>query len=99
MITKTKQEIEDLLETSSVSGLTSAQVQERLKRDGYNELKEAKKESILIRFINQFKDTLIIILLVAALISFLVEPSEWVDSVIILVVVIVNAILGVMQVS
>ncbi|MGN1343181.1 MAG: cation-translocating P-type ATPase [Traorella sp.] len=99
MLTKTKQEIEDLLETSSISGLTSAQVEERLKKDGYNELKEARKESLLMKFINQFKDTLIIILLVAAIISFLVEPSEWIDSVIILVVVTVNAILGVVQES
>lgn len=99
MITKTTKEIEELLETSSVTGLTSAQVQKRLEENGYNQLKENKKESIIIKFLNQFKDTLTIILLVAAAVSFIVEPSEWIDSVIILVVVMVNAILGVAQES
>ena len=97
MITKTTKEIEKLLETSSKLGLTSTEVQKRLEKNGFNELKEGKKESLLIKFLNQFKETLTIILLAAALISYLVEPSEWIDSVIILVVVILNAILGVIQ--
>lgn len=99
MITKTKQEIEKILETSSTNGLTSAQAQKRLQENGYNQLKEAEKESILVKFLNQFKDTLTIILLVAAVISFVVEPTEWIDSLIILVVVLINAVLGVYQES
>lgn len=97
MITKTTKELESLLETSSTNGLTSEQVQKRLQENGYNQLKEPEKESIIIKFLNQFKDTLTLILLVAAAISFLVEPTEWIDSLIILVVVFVNAILGVYQ--
>lgn len=97
MITKTIEEIESLFETNRKSGLTSEQVKRRLEENGYNELKEGKKDSRIIKFLNQFKETLTIILLIAAAISFLVEPSEWVDSVIILVVVLLNAILGVVQ--
>lgn len=97
MITKTTKEIEKLLDTSSKLGLTSTEVQKRLEKNGFNELKEGKKESLLIKFLNQFKETLTIILLAAAFISYLVEPSEWIDSVIILVVVILNAVLGVIQ--
>ena len=97
MITKTTKEIEKMLETNSKFGLTSEMVKKRLEENGFNELKEGKKESLLIKFLNQFKETLTIILLAAALISYLVEPSEWIDSVIILVVVLLNAILGVVQ--
>ena len=50
-----------------------------------------------MRFILQFKDVLTIILIIAAIVSIIVEPSEWIDSVIIIVVVIINAILGLVQ--
>ena len=50
MITKTKQEIEKILETSSTNGLTNAQAQKRLQENGYNQLKEAEKESIFIQY-------------------------------------------------
>lgn len=97
MLTKTTKQIEEALDTSSQSGLTSAQVSKRLEENGYNELAEQKKESLLIKFLNQFKDTLVIILLIAAAVSIAVEPTEWIDSVIILIVVLINAILGVVQ--
>ena len=99
MLTKTTKQIEEALDTSSQSGLTSAQVSKRLEENGYNELAEQKKESLLIKFLNQFKDTLVIILLIAAAVSIAVEPTEWIDSVIILIVVLINAILGVVQES
>lgn len=99
MITKNINELEKILNTNSVSGLNSEEVEKRLKENGYNQLKEPKKESIFVKFLNQFKDTMVIILLVAALISILVEPTEWIDSLIILVVVLINAILGVAQES
>ena len=97
MITKTRKELESILETDILEGLSSQQVQERLTKNGFNELKEKKKESLLIKFLLQFKETLTIILLVAALVSYLVDPHEWVESVIILVVVLLNAVLGVFQ--
>lgn len=97
MITKTIKELEKELKTSSSNGLSSEEVEKRLKENGYNQLKEPEKESIFVKFLNQFKDTMVIILLVAALISILVEPTEWIDSLIILVVVLLNAVLGVAQ--
>ena len=97
MITKTKQELEKMLETNSDLGLTSEQASIRLERNGLNELTEKKKESLLIKFLLQFKDTLTLILLAAAVISYVVDPHEWVESIIILVVVLLNAILGVFQ--
>ena len=66
MITKTKVEIEKMLETNDDIGLTSAQVKERLEKNGFNELTEKKKESLFIKFLLQFKETLTIILLIAA---------------------------------
>lgn len=97
MLTKTVKEVEKALDTNVVSGLTSAQVSKRLAENGYNELDKAKKESILVKFINQFKDVLVLILLAAAAISIVVEPGEWVDSLIIVIVVLINAVIGVVQ--
>lgn len=99
MINLSKQELEKQLETNLVSGLTSQQAEERLAKNGTNELVQPKKESLVIRFLNQFKDTLVIILLIAALVSVIVEPTDWIDSVIILAIVLINAILGVAQES
>lgn len=83
--------------SSSTDGLTDKQVSEARAKYGTNELAEGKKKSILIMFLEQFKDLMIIILLAASLISgFLGEIS---DTIIILTVVIINAILGVTQES
>lgn len=90
-------DLEEKLETSCVSGLTTQQVEERLKQNGYNELVQPKKDSILVKFLAQFKDVMVLILIAAAIISVLVEPQDWIESVIIMVVVLVNAILGVVQ--
>lgn len=99
MLTKSVKEIEETLKTDQMVGLSSEEVAHRLSQNGYNELKSQKKESLIVRFLKQFKDVLVLILLAAAIISYLVEPSEWVDSVIILVVVLLNAVLGVVQES
>ena len=64
------------LNTDIAKGLNSDQVQERLKEYGENKLQEGKKKSILQRFLDQFKDVLIIILLIAAAISFFVALIE-----------------------
>ncbi len=93
---------------SSQDGLTSAEAQKRLEANGKNKLAEAKKASMLSRFIDQLKDPMIIILLVAAVISAVTEFIEHdpatgayvpTDSIIILVVVLINAVLGVIQES
>ncbi len=90
---------------SSEQGLTSAEAQKRLQENGKNKLAEAKKVSMFSRFIDQLKDPMIIILLVAAVISAVTEMIEAggfvtpTDSIIILVVVLINAVLGVLQES
>ena len=92
-------EVLNELQTNQENGLTEQQVKEKQEKYGLNELKKTKKQSLFIRFLLQFKDTLTIILLIAAIVSIIVEPEEWVDSLIILVVVTLNAILGVVQES
>ncbi|QVQ48666.1 cation-translocating P-type ATPase [Latilactobacillus sakei] len=77
-------------------GLTQEQVEKRLAENGRNQLTEKKRKSLAIRFLEQFKDFMIIVLLVAAMIAgFLAH--EWPDAFIILAVVILNAIFGVFQ--
>ncbi len=80
---------------SCSSGLSEAEAAERLALHGHNQLVEKEKDSLFKRFANQFKDLMIVILVIAALISgFLGELS---DTLIILIVVIVNAVIGVAQ--
>lgn len=76
-------------------GLTTQEAASRLEKYGYNKLEEAPKRSLLLRFFDQFKDAMIVILLVTAAISFFV--SEPVDAIIILAIVVINAILGLYQ--
>ena len=80
---------------SSENGLTSKEAQDRLKRDGYNELTEGNKTPLWKMFLENFQDPLVIILIVAAIVQIFL--GEWVESVIIIIVVILNAILGVTQ--
>lgn len=76
-------------------GLSAVTAQKRLAQDGKNALAQQKKTTLLQRFIGQFKDLMIIVLLVAALIAGL--TGEMVDAIIILLVVVLNAIFGVFQ--
>lgn len=89
---------EDILTNlhSSVAGLNSDEAKKRLAEYGKNELAEGKKKSLLMKFAEQFKDFMILVLLAAAIISAVVS-HEIVDSIIILLVVIINAIMGVFQ--
>ena len=91
------------LKTNLEKGLTQNEVQARIKIYGNNELTEKKKTSIFVRFINQFKDFMIIVLLFAAMISsgiaFFEGSNEYIDSIIIIVIVVLNAIMGVVQES
>lgn len=83
---------------SSLDGLSTQEVENRLESFGGNTLDEGKKKSLLVKFLEQFKDFMIIVLLFAAVISALFS-HDIVDSVIILIVVILNAIFGVVQES
>ena len=92
------------LKTDEKSGLSSQEAAARLARDGENRLREGKKKTNLQRFAEQFKDVMILILLAAAVISFIVacstgEPSEFFEPLLIVAIVIANAVMGVMQES
>ena len=84
-------------------GLTTAQAKERLEQYGPNKLKEAEKPTLLQRFIEQLKDPMLIILMIAAGVSaltgMLAGESEWAEVIIIMAVVLLNAVLGVIQES
>ena len=87
---------------SSAAGLTAAEAEKRLAEHGENKLQEGKKKSLIRRFLEQFTDPMIIILIVAAIISAVtsvVNREAPTDVFIILAVVIINAILGVYQES
>ncbi len=86
------------LNSNLTQGLSEAQALERLAKNGANLLKEEKRPGIVVKFFSQFKDFMVIILLVAALVSYLVSGHA-VDSVVILIVVLLNALLGVIQES
>ncbi|HEX2965938.1 MAG TPA: cation-transporting P-type ATPase [Syntrophorhabdaceae bacterium] len=83
------------LKTDRHTGLMKEDVEERLAQYGYNELRKEKKVSALGIFLSQFKNALIIILLVATVLSFAV--GEAFDSIFILIIVIFCAILGFIQ--
>ena len=97
---KTVEETVQELETDLNQGLTIEQVKQRQEKFGLNEIQEAKKTSILERFIAQFKDFMIIVLIAAAIVSGIVgvlKDEGFTDTIIILIVVLVNAIIGVAQ--
>ena len=97
---KSIKEVEKELETNVEKGLSSAKAEENKQRYGFNELQEKKKDSIFKKFIAQFKDFSIIVLIIAAIVSGIVGVAEGegiTDTVIILIVVLLNAIIGVIQ--
>lgn len=99
---KDVEDVEKNLETNINNGLTTEEVGKRRGKYGLNELKAKKKKSLIIKFLEQFKDFSIIILLIAAIVSGAVGIAQGegiTDTIIILIVVIVNAIIGVSQES
>ena len=85
---------------TSKKGLSEEEVTKRLKKDGQNKLAGAKKRSSFSKFIDQFRDLMIIFLIISAVVSFvisLVKNEAFTDSIIIIAIVILNAILGFMQ--
>ena len=95
---------EDVLaaEETTVDGLSTSEVQERLARFGKNKLAEGKKVTLLQRFLAQLADPMIIILIIAAVISGVVgvmNDEGFADVIIIMAVVLINAVLGVFQES
>lgn len=94
-------EVRRKLRTNLDKGLTYDEAEIRRAKYGTNELTETKKTSIFIKFLNQFKDFMIIILIVAAIVSaglsYVQKTNEYIDSIIIVAIVVLNAIMGVVQ--
>ena len=96
---ETKNVIEKL-NSNLEKGLTEEQVKAAREKYGYNELEAKKKKTLLVKFLEQFKDFMIIVLIIAAIVSGVIGVAEGegiTDTIIILVVVIVNAVIGVAQ--
>ncbi len=94
-------EIQRKLKTNIYEGLSEEEAKKRKEKYGENKLQEQKKDSILKRFIKQFNDFMIIILIIAAIISAVVAKmqgsNDYIDSVIIIAIVVLNSIMGVIQ--
>ncbi|HBR29483.1 MAG TPA: ATPase, partial [Firmicutes bacterium] len=82
-------------QTTTENGLSAAEAQTRLAKHGWNKLVEGKRKSLLPRLLGQMADPMVIVLIVAAAVSGVV--GEVADTVIILMVVVINAVLGVVQ--
>ena len=88
------------LASDIANGLTTAEAKRRLEANGYNEFQKKKHTNIFIKFLNQFKSFMIIVLIVAAIISGVVgyiNGEGFFDAIIILIIVVCNAIIGVFQ--
>lgn len=98
-----KEEVLKQLNTNFTTGLTEVETLNRQKEQGKNTLKEKKKESFFVRFLKQFNDFMIIILIIASIISAVVSrmqgENDYIDSIIIIAIVIFNALMGVIQES
>ena len=93
--TKSSLVLEKEFNTSIENGLSSDESNELLRKNGLNVIETAKKKSIFIKFLLQFKDPMIYVLLFAGVISFVLK--EWADGAIILFVILLNAIVGTIQ--
>lgn len=88
-------EVLERMQVEADAGLSLDQVKQRQKKFGPNKLKEEEKTPMWKRFVAQFKDLMVLILIAAAILSGII--GDWVEAIVILIVVIVNAVLGVVQ--
>lgn len=99
--TLSTKEVEKQMQTNIEFGLNEKQIEDKQKKFGLNKLEEKKKESIVIKFIKQFNDFMIIILIIASIISAVVArlegSNDYFDSIIIIAIVVFNAIMGLVQ--
>jgi len=91
----TAEELKTKLNTHKDKGISNLEAKNRLEKYGLNELKEEARKSLLYKILAQFKDFLVIILIIASIISYIV--GEKVDAIVILAIVIINALLGLYQ--
>ena len=94
-------EVKQKLKTNYQFGLTNEEVKKRFIKHGFNKLEDKPKESIIIKFLKQFNDFMIIILIVASIISAVITKmqgeNDYIDSIIIIAIVVLNAVMGVVQ--
>ena len=99
--TKKIEDVEETLKTSIKYGLGQKEVEKRRSKFGKNRLDEKKKESIIIKFFKEFNDFMIIILIIASIISagisYVQGQNDYFDSIIIIAIVVLNAIMGLVQ--
>ena len=106
---KTIAQIENELNASTSDGLSTSEASDRLLKNGFNKLEEKKKKHWILVFLSQFNDPMVYVLLAAAVLSIAVsaysyfsglsESFDWIDTVIILGVVVLNSIIGTVQES
>ena len=96
-----KEEIRKKLKSNFIKGLSEEEAKERLKQNGKNKLENKKKENIIIKFIKQFNDFMIIILIIASIISGVMAKidgtGDYIESIIIIAIVVFNAVMGLIQ--
>ncbi len=89
------------LQTDSAGGLTADQAEERLKQYGKNQLTEKKPRSLFLQFLDQMKDFMVVILIIAAVVSgittWLQGENNWLEPIVIIAIVLLNALIGVVQ--
>ena len=94
-------EVKQKLKTNYQYGLTNEEVDKRFQEYGENKLEDKPKESLVVKFFKQFNDFMIIILIIAAIVSALIEKmqgsKDYLDSIIIIAIVVFNAIMGIIQ--
>ena len=94
-----KEEVERKLGTNFKNGLSNDEVSKRQNQYGKNKLKKKKKEGIIIKFFKQFNDFMIIILIMASIVSAGISwyqgENDYIDSIIIIAIVVLNALMGV----
>ena len=96
-----KEEVLKKLNTNSKEGLSQEEVKKRQEEYGKNKLKDKPKESFFMKFIKQFNDFMIIILIIASIVSAVISnmqgENDYIDSIIIIAIVVLNALMGVIQ--
>lgn len=96
-----KEEVLKQLKADDKQGLSNEEAKKRQQKYGKNRLKDKPKENIILKFVKQFNDFMIIILIIASIISAVISniqgENDYIDSVIIIAIVILNAIMGVVQ--
>ena len=94
-------EVKQKLKTNYQYGLTNEEVDRRFQKYGENKLEDKPKEKLIVKFFKQFNDFMIIILIIAAIVSAIIEvmqgSDDFLDSIIIIAIVIFNAVMGIVQ--